>query len=121
MDNNEMFFVDILKIMPDNIDCYIQSPDLEDNIIKKMMSSTEYDYYQSIHLNGSNRDSFIERLKKETIVEYFQNVEIKKGSILLFEGYDRIEFGRISKTINIPVWFKEKYKEDWNYAISTDW
>ena len=116
-----MFFVDILKIMPEDIDCYIQSPDLEDNIVLGMLLPTEYEYYQYIHLNKNNKDNFIERLKEEPVVEYFQSIEIKKDSILLFEGYDGIESGRISKIITIPAWFKEKYKEDWDYTISIDW
>lgn len=116
-----MFFIDIIKIMPDNIDCYIQAPDLEDDVILKMMKASEYAYYNCIHLNKKNRSNFIERVKGENTVEYFQSIEIKKDSILLFEGYDGIESGKISKRIKIPEWFKEKYKENWDYTISKDW
>ncbi|MBF0762559.1 hypothetical protein IR148_16085 [Dysgonomonas mossii] len=121
MDNKDFFFIDVLKIMPDDIYCYIQSPDLEDNIVLGMMLPTEYDYYQCVHLDKNNKDRFIERLRNETVLEYFQSIEIKKDSILLFEGYDGIESGKISKNITIPTWFKKKYKEDWDYTISIDW
>jgi len=121
MDNNEIFFVDALAILPADIDCYIQAPSLEDKIVLNMMHKTQYDYYRCIHLDESNRRLFIQRLKQNTVVEYFNNIEIKVDKILLFEGYDGIESGRFSKTVNIPSWFKEKYKEGWDYSISQDW
>lgn len=116
-----MFFIDVIAILPQEIDCYIQAPSLEDKIIINMMRQTEYDYYTCIHLNEANKRVFIERLRNSTVVEYFHSIEIKKDLILLFEGYDGIESGTFSKTVNIPSWFKEKYKENWIYSISKDW
>lgn len=121
MDNNENFFVDVIGILPVDIECYIQAPSLEDRIVLNMMHKTQYDYYKCINLNEINRKRFIERLRNETVVEYFHSIEIKKNSKLLFEGYDGIESGIFSKHIHIPDWFKEKYKEDWDYSISKDW
>lgn len=122
MENNEMFFVDVLRIFPDELDCFIGTYDIDDSIALSLMNDINdsiFDKY--IHLNQQNKNLFIERLTKATIVEYFQVLEIKKDSFLLFRGYDGIESGSISNTIIIPDWFKQKYKENWTYTISKDW
>ena len=116
-----MFLVDILNILPVEVDCYIQAPSLEDIDILDMMNDTVYGYYQCLHINYDNKNFIIDKFQKETIVEYFNSIEIKEGKKLLFEGFDGIESGTISKTVNIPNWFKEKYKEDWTYSISKEW
>lgn len=122
MENNEMFFVDVIGILPNKIDCFISSYDIEDEIAIALMSDiNEGDFDKYININESNKNIFINRLKKATVVEYFQSIEIKKDSILLFRGYDGIESGTFSKIVNIPDWFKEKYKEGWTYSVSTDW
>lgn len=51
---------------------------------------------------------------------YIQNMQVKKDGILLFEGFDGVEFGTISKTILIPEWFKEKYIPD-TCTVSMEW
>ena len=116
-----MFFTDVLSILPIEIDLYIQSPDLEDSYLLEMIKDSDFSYYKLIHLNSQNRSRFIEELKNNCIVEYIQSIEIKKDLELLFEGYDGIESGQFSKKVSIPTWFKEKYKENWNYSISTEW
>ncbi len=118
-----MFFLDVIEILPSNIDCFISSSsDIEDKdflILTDEISKGDFDKY--ININDSNRKILNDILKKETIVEYFYCVEILKDSSLLFRGYDGIESGTFSKTVNIPNWFKEKYKEDWVYSVSTNW
>lgn len=123
MDNNESFFVDILKIVPLDIDCYIStSNNIEDNVIKGMLNSVEgLDFDTFISLNKNNITVFEERLRISSIVEYFDHLEIRKNTRLLFRGYDGIESGTISNTIEVPKWFKEKYKLNWDYSVSSDW
>lgn len=117
-----MFFVDILKVLPNELDCFVGTYDLDDNIVLSLMNDiSDRTFDKFIHLNQQNKNLFIERLIKATIVEYFQIIEIKKNSLLLFRGYDGIESGNISNTILIPDWFKQKYKEDWDFTISKDW
>lgn len=118
-----MFFVDILNILPEELDCFIGTYDLDDDIVLNLMSDVKNggDFDKFIHLNKHNKKLFIERLTKTTIAEYFQIIEIKMNNVLLFKGYDGIESGKISKKITIPAWFKEKYKEDWDYSISLEW
>jgi|GEM_PF-1971436 len=122
MDNNEVFFIDILNILPNNIDCYIGTYELEDSLVLELMQDyNKGDFDKYIHLDQKSKKTFIERLKKATISEYFQNLEIYYNNILLFRGYDSIESGILSNTIYIPQWFKDKYKEDWDYTISSEW
>lgn len=116
-----MFFIDVLNILPSEVDCYIQSPDLVEETILGMMKDSSYSYYKIIHLNNIVRDVFIKKLQNNYITEYFQSVEIKKDSELLFEGHDGIESGRFSKKVDIPNWFKDKYRENWDYSISKEW
>lgn len=119
--NDNIFFVDVLNILPEEIDCYIQSPDLEDLEMLKMMENSDYEYYKIIHLNSENKINLIEKLKNRNVIEFIQSIEIKEGYTLLFEGYDGIESGTFSRNINIPNWFKQKYKENWDYTISVNW
>jgi len=121
MNNIDIFFIDILNILPDETDCYIQSPDLDDDELLQIMEDSDHDYYKKIHLDHENKIFLIEKLKNNNVNEFFQSIEIKKDSILLFEGYDGIDSGIISKSIYIPDWFKKKYKEIWDYSISIDW
>lgn len=117
-----MFFIDVLKVLPDELDCFIGTYDLDDSMALSLMSDISdnaFDKY--IRLNYQSKNLFIERLVKATIVEYFQIIEIKKNSLLLFRGYDGIESGSISNTILMPDWFKQKYKEGWDFTISKDW
>lgn len=123
MDNNESFFVDVLKIVPSGINCYIStSNEINDDIIKGMLNSVEsLDFDSFISLNENNINIFVERLHISLIVEYFDCLEIRKNTKLLFRGYDGIESGTISNTIEVPNWFKEKYKLNWDYSISGEW
>lgn len=122
MGNNNLFFIDILQIMPEDIDCYIQAPTLEDETILDMMEPTEYHYFQNIHIDNKTRIPFLKKVREEHIADHFQEIQIRKGNVPLFQGYDGVEVGVIiSKNIDIPLWFKEKYTEDWDYAISKDW
>lgn len=117
-----MFFIDVIKILPNDIDCYICTYDIDDEITLNLMDDiSEGDFDKYIKLNETSKAIFIDRLKKATIVEYFYCIEIRKNLNLLFRGFDGIESGTFSKEVNIPNWFKEKYKEDWTYSISKEW
>ncbi len=123
MDNNESFFVDVLKIVPSDIDCYISTSNkIDDDIVTGMLNNVEsQDFDNFISLNENNITVFMERLQMSLIVEYFDCLEIRQNTKLLFRGYDGVESGTISNTIEVPNWFKEKYKLNWDYSISSDW
>lgn len=114
------FFIDILRILPEKVECFIQSPSLDNVIIQKMFQSTDFDYYKLIYLDETNKDKFLGEELATYFSMYIQSIEIKENGVLLFKGYDGVEFGTISKKISIPEWFKEKYIPD-TCIISSDW
>ena len=110
---------DILNILPEEIECFLQAPNLENEIILTMMVDCEYDYYGLVRVNKANRSNFVNEGLIRSISAYIQNVQIRRDGALLFEGYDGVEFGIISKEIGIPKWFQVKYVPD-TCAISTE-
>ena len=119
MENSKSFLIDVIRIVPEGSDCYVQAPSLDDKETLELMKPSEYSYYKIIKLEGLNKIKFIERLKTGDIGQYMQSMEIKIGQRILFEGWDGIEFGLISKTIILPHWFIDKYKD--MYDISKEW
>jgi len=107
--NDDSLLINVLKILPEEIDCYIQAPSLENESILNMMSETEWDYYKLIKINNLNKESFCNSLNDSTITQYFQNIELKNSNKMLFQGFDGVEIGIISKYIKIPIWFRDKY------------
>lgn len=118
MDN---LLVDVLKILPEEVECFIQAPSLENEIIQKMMLDSELDYYKSIKFNKTNKLEFINQELNFSISAYFQNIQIKSDNKLLFQGFDGVEFGTLSKTIFTPQWFKEKYILTELCIVSGEW
>jgi hypothetical protein len=121
MITSNIFLVDVLTILPEELDLYIQAPSLEDDVIRKMMSETEFAYYKLIKVNNGNRNVIINRIKDHFVREYFQSIEIKVKGKLVFEGYDGAEFGIFSNCIIIPNWFKEQYFVKEFYSVSNEW
>ncbi len=121
MENSRSLLIDVLKILPEHVVCYVQAPSLEDDVFLKMTSKTEYDYYSLIHLDKTNKEILIRQILSHSIDKYFQNIQLKLNDKLLFEGYDGIEFGIISNSINIPEWFINEYIIKEGCIISKDW
>lgn len=114
------FLIDILNILPKKVECFIQSPSLENAIIQEMFQSTDFDYYKVIYLDETNKDIFIRQELETSFSMYIQSIEIKEKGEVLFKGYDGVEYGTISKKIFIPEWFREKYIPD-TCVVSFDW
>jgi len=121
MDNTGLLLIDVLSILPEGVDCYLQAPSLEDEVIVSIMNEAKFANSKSIKLDGKIKEKFIERIINYSIIEYFHRVEIRNNNKLLFEGYDGIEYGLISKSIIIPEWFIEKHIKSENCIISEDW
>src|SRR5688572_5643889 len=102
MNERYNFFLDVLNILPNPIECYIQAPSLDDNFILSQFEDTEYPYYKLFKFNNQTTDEFIKRVINNNVLHYFQSMEIRQKNNLLFKGYDGIEFGEISKNINVP-------------------
>ena len=114
------FLVDVLKIQPDDLDCLIQAPSLENSTIQAMMLDSEFDYFKSIYLDKERKMDFINEDVDHSIGNYIQHIQIRKGAELLFEGFNGVEHGTLSKLVNIPAWFKEKYIPD-TCRRSSEW
>ncbi len=114
------FLVDVLNILPEGIECFIQAPSLDNIIIEKMLQDSNYDYYKFLKLDKTNKDKFIEQELETFFGMYIQKIEIKEKGVLIFEGFDGVDYGTISKNIFIPEWFKEKYIPD-TCTISNEW
>ena len=121
MSETRSLLLDVINILPENIDCYIQAPSLDDEVTLSLMQTTQFDYYKVINLNGQNKERFIQRIKEADVESYFHSVEIKLNSQLLFEGHDGVEFGTISNTVNLPQWFIDNYVTDGLCAVSNTW
>lgn len=115
------FLKDVFKVLPIELDCYIQAPSLEDLEVLNLMEDTQYPYYKIIKLNKNNHSSIVDLLSFCYVSDFFQSIELKQNTKKIFEAYDGIESGIFSNTLTIPNWFKEKYKLNWDYSISDDW
>lgn len=118
---DDSLLISVFKILSEEIDCYIQAPSLEDETILNMMSETEYPYYKFIKIDNLNKKSFINHLNLHAVIQYFQNIELKNNNEMLFQGFDGVEFGIISKQIKIPEWFRNKYINTGDCTISNNW
>lgn len=114
------FFIDVLNILPEKVECFIQAPSLDNVIIQEMFENTDYDYYKLLSLDETNKKTVLRQELETSFSIYIQSIEIKENGVLLFEGFDGVEYGTISKHILIPNWFKEKYIPD-TCVVSSDW
>lgn len=117
MDNSLSFLIDIINIMPEGSNFYVQAPSLEDKETLDLMSPSEYEYYKVLKPKYPDKRKFIGRISKANVERFFQSVEIRFNSKLLFKGWDAIEFGEISKTVILPLWVIDKYKNKEMYIL----
>lgn len=113
-------FVDVLSILPDELECYIQAPSLRNSFIIGLLSNSTFDYYKLLKIDSTNRNDILMQEVDSNFSIYIQHILIKKDQVQMFEGFDGIEFGYISKSIVIPSWFNEKYIPD-DCSISQLW
>ena len=76
MNNSEgkNFLVDVLKILPDDLDCLIQAPSLENSTIQAKMLNSEFDYFKSIYLDKERKMDFINEDVDHSIGNYIQHI-----------------------------------------------
>lgn len=121
MRENQTLIIDVINIMPDGVDCYVEAPSLDDEVVLNLMKPTKYDYFTVIKLDAEHKKILIKRILDGEVHEYFQRVEIRDGDKLLFEGYDGVEFGIISKDVALPADFARKHINQDSCNISADW
>jgi hypothetical protein len=103
------FFIDLLNILPQEVECFIQAPSLENTVVEAMLQNSEFDYFKVLTLDVTKKKEIVRQEIETFFSGSIQSIEIKKSGVLLFEGYDGVEFGSISREVFIPDWFKEKY------------
>ena len=121
MTQEQLFFISVINLMPDESVLLIQGPSLESDSVLQIMSKTEFAYYNSITLNSTNKIILIEEITCNNLQDFIQSMEIRKNNQLLFEGYDRMEYGEISNQIHLPKEFIEKYIDGKMCIVSTNW
>lgn len=117
---SNFFFIDILKIFPDDISCYIQAPTLANKVIEDLFENIEDNHLKVLHFDKSIKNIIVRQEIETSFSEYIIRIQIKANGILVFEGYDGIEFGVISQKVNIPKWFENLYIPD-DCIISSEW
>jgi hypothetical protein len=121
MQHDSSLLISLFNILPDEVDLYIQAPSLEDETILNLMSQSSKDYYKIFKLNNLNKGDFINHIETHPVLQFFQNIEIKNGEVLLFQGFDGVEVGILSKNVKTPEWFNEKYIITGDCTLSKDW
>lgn len=114
------FFIDLLKIFPDDITCYIQAPSLENAVIKDLLKDSDYDQNKYLQFDKSIKNIIIRQEIETSFSKYLNRMQIRINGILVFEGFDGIEYGVISQKVNIPKWFADLYVPD-TCMISSKW
>ncbi len=107
-----IFLIDILKVLPEATECFIQAPSLENTLVEGMLQDLDNDRCKLLQLDKINRYKFVNQELKTSFSIYIQYIEINKNGVLLFTGFDGAEYGVISKSVFIPEWFKIKYVSD---------
>lgn len=120
MNQNNLFLEDLLELFHEDVDCFIQAPSLTNSIIYSLFNETVSGYSMVLSLNRKNKEIFLNQERESSFSIYIQRLEIKLNNRLLFEGYDGCEYGVISKSIDLPDWFKEKYVPE-RCMISSYW
>jgi len=121
MTKEQNFFIDIIKLMTVDAVLLIQAPSLEFQPVIDLMKETEFEYYKSIYLNDANKKVLIDATISDDIQDFVHSLEIRENKRLLFEGFDRMEYGEISNQFSLPQGFIEKYIEAKMCLISTTW
>ena len=115
------FAIDTIEIVPDNSICYIQAPSNENVNFLELFEKSKYNWAQQIVLNSENKEKFKNLLLRSEIEYQFHNVTIEKEEEKIFEGFDGMEIGVVSKKLSLPNWYVEKYSETKYCNIAKDW
>jgi len=121
MNEQQLFFISVLNLMPEGSFLFVQAPSLEDAAILNRLKETAQKYFKSIELSVENKNILVNKITNGGFQNYIHFAEIRHGSQLLFQGFDGVEFGTISKQVSLPKDFVLKYINDNICTISKDW
>lgn len=111
----------VLKLVPEGAVCFIQAPSCDNPKMLKLMQPSQFDYYTQVPLTIANRQQLVNLVNDEHVEQEFQSIEIRLGDKLLFEGFDGLEIGTISKTVQLPVNFVQNYIHSGQCSVSDRW
>lgn len=119
---NQQFFLDIIKLVPFEKSVLLLQAPYEEilPVIEKIRYRNDgiHDY---IKLNAANREILLFEIIHNSIDEYIQSLDILVDGKKIFEGYDGMEYGLISKDVQLSPEFKEKYIDGNMCGVSREW
>ena len=115
------FMIDTIEIVPDNSICYIQAPSIDKANFLELFTESKYNWARQVVLNSENKEKVKNLLLRSEFEDQFHNVTIEKEEEKIFEGYDGMEIGEVSKKLSLPNWYVEKYIESKYCNIAKDW
>jgi len=117
----QSFFIDVLSLMPVGAKIFIQAPSMDNESFLRIMKDSEYEYFKYLDLSSENKKILINEISSSETQKDIQRIEIKFNNHLLFEGFDGVEFGTISKVLDLPDNFILKYFEGYICVVAKDW
>ena len=122
MTETQSYIINVIQLVPENSICFIQAPNIEcHSALNNLFMPSEFSYYQQVTLSHANKEAISDIIKDEEVEGYFQSVEIRHDGKLYFEGYDGMEYGTISKDINLPESFIKDYINGGMCIVSNEW
>jgi hypothetical protein len=121
MTETQTFITEVINLVPQDSICFIQAPSIESLTYLELVTASSFDYYKQIILTGSNKRLLGKVIADENIEEFFQSIQIRFNDKLLFEGYDGMEYGIISKTLPLTDFFKKNLIDKKLCVVSEEW
>ena len=115
------FIIDTIEIVPNNSICHVQAPNIKNADFHELCEKSKYNWAQQIVLNSQNKEKFKNLLLRSEIEGQFHNIIIEKDEEKIFEGFDGMEIGEVSKTLNLPNWYLDKYIKTKYCNIAKNW
>jgi hypothetical protein len=121
MTETQLYSIEVIKMVPNESICFIQAPSSESKELISLMKTSAFAYYKQLVLTPTNKKELIKIIAIENVEEYFQSIEIKYNDQLLFEGYDGMVYGTISKDLKLTDWFIENCIDKELCIVSSEW
>ena len=121
MSETQSLITEVIKLVPYNSICFIQAPDIESTLYHNLVTASPFDYYQQITFTDGNKELLIKAIIEDDLEESFQGIEIRLNNKLLFEGYDGLEYARISREVPLTYMFQTMFIDTELCLISKEW
>ena len=66
--NKNGFIIDVLNILPEKIECFIQAPSLENLAIKEMLQKSDFDYFDLLILMKIVKEYLLDKNLRRLLV-----------------------------------------------------